>query len=193
MENANTPAPIGGDESREPTIEDLVKLCRALNDNGARYLVVGGLAIRAAGFIRATMDVDLLIETGAENESRVFLGLMVLPDQAVRELKPGEISEYGVVRVADEIVVDLMKTACGVTYQDAARDVVYHEIEGVRIPFASPKTLWRMKQTVREKDIPDRLFLQKLLRPQGVRADATGSGTREKGLRSWFRRLLGKD
>ena len=60
----------------------------------------------------------------------------------------------------DEIMVDLMKSGCGVNYADANRDAVYREIEGVRIPFASPQTLWRMKQTVREKDIPDRLFLR---------------------------------
>ncbi len=35
--------------SREPTVEDLRELCRALNDRGAKYVVVGGFAIRAAG------------------------------------------------------------------------------------------------------------------------------------------------
>jgi hypothetical protein len=33
-------------------------------------MVVGGFAIRAAGYIRETMDVDLLIEPGPENERR---------------------------------------------------------------------------------------------------------------------------
>jgi hypothetical protein len=35
--------------SREPTLEDLRDLCRALNEHGARYVVIGGFAIRAAG------------------------------------------------------------------------------------------------------------------------------------------------
>lgn len=39
-------------ESREPTVEDLRDLCRALNERGARYIVIGGFAIRAAGYNR---------------------------------------------------------------------------------------------------------------------------------------------
>lgn len=34
----------GGLESREPSVEDLVDLCRALNAQEARYLIVGGCA-----------------------------------------------------------------------------------------------------------------------------------------------------
>ena len=37
-------------ESREPSLEDLVELCTYLNEQGARYVVVGGFAIRAAGY-----------------------------------------------------------------------------------------------------------------------------------------------
>ena len=68
-----------------------------------------------------------------------------------------------VVRIADEFVVDLLKSACGVGYEEA-RDLVEDvELEGVRIPFASPALLWQTKQTVRAKDELDRLFLSTLL------------------------------
>jgi hypothetical protein len=130
-------APLNSDECRAPTLEDVAQLGRALNQAGARYVVIGGFAIRAAGFMRNTMDVDLLIETGAENESRVIQGLMVLPDQAARNVKPGEVAEYGVVRVGNEILVDLVKSACTITYAEAIRDADWKEIDGVRIPFAS--------------------------------------------------------
>jgi hypothetical protein len=168
MAEADPKPPLNPEECREPTLEDLVRLCQALNDAGARYLVVGGFAIRAAGFARNTMDLDLLMETSPGNEERVIRALMILPDQAVREIQPGDVDHYGVIRVADEIMVDLMKSGCGVDYADAIRDAVWREVEGVRIPFASPLTLWRMKQTHREKDIMDRLFLRKLLEAQGI-------------------------
>ena len=48
-------------EPRQPTLEDLRDLCRELNARGARYVVVGGFAIRAAGYIRETMDIDLMV------------------------------------------------------------------------------------------------------------------------------------
>jgi hypothetical protein len=155
-------------ESREPSLEDLVDLCRCLNDERAQYVVIGGFAIRAAGYVRRTMDIDLLIATGPENEARVFRALESLPDQAVRELQPGEVAHYAVVRVADEIVVDLMRAAGGIEYAEAAQAIVQHEIEGVTIPFASPRLLWRMKHnTYRDKDVPDLRFLRLLFQQAG--------------------------
>lgn len=149
------------EECRPPSVEDLVRLCRELNEKGALYLVVGGFAIRGAGYMRETMDVDLVIDTSLENEARVFEALESLPDQAVKELVPGEVSQFTVVRVADEFVVDLMASACGIGYAEAILDSVVRTIDGVPIPFASPRLLWRMKEkTHREKDAPDLLFLR---------------------------------
>ncbi len=37
--------------SREPTIEDLVELCRRLNEAGVKYVLVGGFAVILNGFI----------------------------------------------------------------------------------------------------------------------------------------------
>lgn len=148
-------------ESREPTLEDLRDLCRALNERGARYVVIGGFAIRAAGYNRRTMDVDLIVAADHENEARVFDALATLPDKAARELQPGELQQYTVIRVADEILVDLMRSAGGIDYAEAALDVVVREVDGVPIPFASPRLLWRMKTvTRREKDAGDIVFLR---------------------------------
>jgi hypothetical protein len=147
--------------SRQPTVEDLRDLCRELNQRGAKYVVVGGFAIRAAEYVRETMDVDLLVATDAENEAKVFSALSTLPDNAVRELQPGELKQYNVIRVGDEILVDLMGSAGGIDYAEAARDVVIREVDGVPIPFASPQLLWRMKAvTHREKDAGDLVFLR---------------------------------
>jgi len=147
--------------SREPTVEDLRNLCRELNQRGARYVVIGGFAIRAAGYARQTMDVDLLVADDADNEARVFDALATLPDAAVRELEPGELQKYTVIRVADEIVVDLMRVAGGIDYAEAAKEVVVIDVDGVPIPFASPRLLWRLKiVTGREKDAGDLVFLR---------------------------------
>jgi predicted nucleotidyltransferase len=191
MGEADPTAPLSPQECRDPTLEDVVKLCRALNEAGAHYVVVGGFAIRAAGFSRTTSDIDLLVETGPENEARVIQGLMSLPDQAVREIKPGEVEEYGVVRVADEILVDLMRSGCDVRYADARPDASVVEVDGVPIPFASPLTLWKMKQTHREKDIPDRLFLRQLLAAQGIQVEEAPRPAQPTGLRAWLQRTFG--
>lgn len=149
--------------SRTPEQSDLVKLCAALNAQGASYIVVGGMAIIQQGFLRATEDIDLLLENSRRNQARVRKALEILPDQAVREMSENDLDAYHVVRVADEIVVDLMLSACGIGYDEAVSDVESVVIQGVPIPFASAKLLLRMKQTYRDKDIPDRIFLEQKL------------------------------
>lgn len=149
---------------RTPEEDDLAKLCASLNAQGARYLVVGGLAMNQQGFLRATEDIDLLLENSRENQERVLKALEVLPDKAVREVNANDLDEYIVVRVADEIVVDLMLSACGVTYREALGEIETKHIQGVAIPFASARLLLRTKQTYRDKDIPDRIFLERKLR-----------------------------
>jgi len=142
-----------------------------------------------AGSARTTDDIDLLIEITPENEAKVIEALLILPDKAAAELKPGEIGQYGVVRVGDEILVDLMKSGCGVTYAEASRDALTFMVEGVPIPFASPKTLWKMKQTVRAKDIPDRIYLRELLQAQGITTESATNPQPEHPLIRWWRRL----
>jgi len=155
-------------ESREPTVEDLRDLCRELNQRGAKYVVIGGFAMRAANYNRTTMDVDLMVAADAENEAKVFAALATLPDNAVRELQPGELQKHNVIRIGDEILVDLLRSAGGIEYAEAAKDVVVREVDGVPIPFASPRLLWRMKVvTHREKDTDDLLFLREWFAGRG--------------------------
>jgi len=151
--------------SRQPRPEDLTKICAALNREGARYILIGGFAVIARGLERPTKDIDLLIESSADNIERIKRALAVLPDNAVREVTSDEIDRYDVIRVADEVVVDLMSKACGVSWEDAARDSEVLELDGVEIPIAGIETLIRTKQTVRPHDAADREFLERLLRP----------------------------
>ena len=84
-----------------------------------------------------------------------------MDDNAVRDLKPGELERYKVIRVADEVVVDLMSSAGGIDYAQAAQETNTYQVDGVPVPFASPRLLWRMKAvTHREKDAADLVFLR---------------------------------
>lgn len=167
-QNAGAEQPAENLISRPPTQDDLVSLCRELNQRGAKYMVVGGLAVIAAGLPRMTTDVDLMVAVDPENEAKIYAALATLPDNAVRELQPGELSQYTVVRVGDEILVDLMRSAGGIDYAEAAKDVVVREVDGVPIPFASPRLLWRMKVvTHRAKDAGDLVFLRQWFAERG--------------------------
>lgn len=69
-------------EAREPSTEDLAFLCAKLNEAGARYLILGGFAMRAAGYDRRTMDIDVLVDVTGDNETRVIEAVSLLPDGA---------------------------------------------------------------------------------------------------------------
>lgn len=155
------------ERTRPPLMADLVGICRELNRKCVNYIVVGGMAINIHGFARNTEDIDLLIETEETNERKILEVLSLLPDGAAKELRPGEVAEYVVVRVCDDITVDLMAKACGLDYESAKNLISPVVVDGITIPFASPILLWKTKQTFREKDQIDRLFLRKLLEDRG--------------------------
>jgi len=150
--------------ARAPEPDDLARLCRALNESGARYLLIGGFAVLAHGAGRFTKDIDLLIDDAPENVARVKQGMSVLADNAAAGVADGDIREFVVVRVADEILVDLMGRACGLAYADAIVDAERVDIGGVAVPVASPSTLIRTKNTPRPQDAIDRAFLAGVVR-----------------------------
>lgn len=152
-----------GDLTRTPDGNDLIVLARELNRLGVAYVIVGGFAINRLGLVRATEDIDLLIAKDRANQALVKKALEILPDKAIRELGDEDIAQWIVVRVNDDITVDLMTEACGVTYEQACEGIEIETIDGVAIPFAGARLMLRMKQSMREKDSWDRSFLQQLL------------------------------
>jgi hypothetical protein len=155
-----------GPYARDPQIEDLARICGALNHSGARYVLIGGFAVIAHGGARTTKDIDLLIDPAPENVSRVKEALRVLEDHAIDEVAVTDVARYTVVRVADEVVVDLMARACAVEYGDAIRDAETLMIAGVAVPVASLATLIRTKDTRRPSDAADRQYLHARLRAE---------------------------
>ena len=56
----------------------LEKIFTALNAAGVRYLVAGGMAVNAHGYLRYTKDVDFVIQLTADNIGRTFTALSTL-------------------------------------------------------------------------------------------------------------------
>ena len=155
--------------TRPPRKEDLVKLCEELNRLGAKYIVIGGLAMNNLGLVRTTEDIDLLIDPSPENQDRIREALLILPEKAIRELGVDEdLQQWIVTRVNDEITVDLMTEACGVRYEEAKADVQIREVQGVPIPMANRQLMIKLKQSLRPKDQID---LQYLLQSEDQNAD----------------------
>jgi len=56
-------------------LNSFVSLAKALEEAGVRYLVAGGLAVNAHGYLRYTKDVDLVVQLVPENIIKAFAAL----------------------------------------------------------------------------------------------------------------------
>jgi hypothetical protein len=56
-------------------LDSFEALAAALQDAGVRYLVAGGLAVGAHGYLRFTKDVDIVIQLIPDNIARAFSAL----------------------------------------------------------------------------------------------------------------------
>jgi hypothetical protein len=142
----------------------LVRVCSLLNAEGANYLVVGGQAVILHGIIRTTEDVDILIEPTEDNCRRVLAALSKLEDGAARELTARELLDNVVVKIADEVTVDVSIHAWKVDYSTARPTAFETEVDGVRIPCIGLDKLIESKSTYRENDRLDVLRLMELKR-----------------------------
>ena len=57
--------------------------------------------------------------------------LSVLADNAAADVRDTDLREHVVVRVADEVIVDLMGKACGLTYAEVAPDAERRVLDDV--------------------------------------------------------------
>ena len=68
-------------------VRSVESILRALNAAGIDYLIVGGLAVNAHGFVRLTRDVDLVLRLTSENAAnglQALLGIgyrMMVPER----------------------------------------------------------------------------------------------------------------
>lgn len=149
--------------SRPATLEDLKTLIRALNEQGADYLLIGGYALFAHGYHRATTDIDVLVPASRESGRKIREALMILPDRSARDIDPAWFEEGENIRVADAFVVDLMLNANGETYETLKQYAETIDLDGVQVHTVNLEGLLRTKLTGREKDVADRIILERAL------------------------------
>lgn len=149
--------------SRPATLEDLKLLLRSLNEHGVDYLLIGGYALAAHGYLRATTDIDLLVPGTVQAGRRTKDALMLLPDRAAKDIDPEWFEEGGNIRVADAFVVDIMLDANGQTFDSLRRYAETIDLDGIPVCTVNLQGLLLTKQTMRDKDIADRIVIERAL------------------------------
>jgi hypothetical protein len=142
----------------------LLDLLRRFQAEGVQHILVGGHAVRLNGFVRATEYIDILLPSSIANGRRVIRALSFLPSS--RELDPAWFEvDAGApenIRVADELLIDLLFAANGQTYETLQAHVRTLKVDGVDIRTLDIEGLLKTKTDYRAKDRIDRQALLEL-------------------------------
>jgi predicted nucleotidyltransferase len=142
----------------------LLRVLRRLEEESVAYILVGGFAVRFNGFVRATRDIDLLLPSSVENGRKLIRALDFLPSS--QELDPSwfetDPDEPENIRIADEVLIDLLFSANGHDYQSLQPHVRLLDVQGVAVRTLDLDGLLKTKQTLREQDQRDCAILEQL-------------------------------
>ena len=141
------------------------KLFGGLHREGVEYVLVGGQAVRLNGFVRATEDVDVLLANTRENGERAICALSFL--RSANEIDPawfersvtGEVEN---IRVADDLLVDLLFSANGQTYDSLKAHIRTIDLDGTPVRVLDIPGLLKTKTSFRKKDQLDRSVLMEI-------------------------------
>src|SRR5256885_12353334 len=73
-------------------VRSVEAIVRALNTAAVEYLIVGGLAVNAHGFVRLTRDVDLVLQLDSGNVSKGLNALLDIGYQMSIPAKPEDFA-----------------------------------------------------------------------------------------------------
>jgi Nucleotidyl transferase of unknown function (DUF2204) len=143
----------------------LLRLLARFRDEGVEYVLIGGQAVRLNGYLRATEDVDVLIKATAGNGQRIIRAMSFL--DAAKELNaawfvPDAGGDIENIRVADDLLVDLLFRANGQSFESMQPYIRELVIEGTPIKVLNIEGLIMTKTDYREKDVLDKQVLQRI-------------------------------
>jgi len=137
--------------------QDFKEFIALLNDNGVRYLVIGGYAVALHGYPRYTKDIDIWIEMSVENAGKMVQALVQFGfgSLGLKEedfLEPEQIIQLGYAPNR----IDLITTPPGVDFRECYESRIEVEIEGVKVNFIDLENLKRSKRACgRLQDLAD--------------------------------------
>jgi hypothetical protein len=152
---------MNADEALNTDFQDML---RAMNDAGARYLLVGAHAMAVHGVPRATGYIGFFIDPETSNSERVFSALFLFGVPVVshgvtaRDLTaPGTVYQIGL----PPRHIDILNQNTGVTFEEAWGARVEQTLGGIPVNVIGREALVKNKcATGREKDLLDLRYLE---------------------------------
>jgi predicted nucleotidyltransferase len=147
--------------------EELVKFWKALNENGVRYIMVGGFATRFHGFNRSTDDLDMWLEDTKANRKQLRkafaeLGYGDFASLETMKFIPGWTNFY----IGGGVELDIMTNMKGldqIPFEECLEMASIADLEGIKVPFLHINHLIANKKNVnRPKDQIDVIELENI-------------------------------
>lgn len=146
--------------------EDFRDLLVELHDAGAAFVVVGGHAVAFHGHVRATKDLDVLVQADRENAGKVYRALAAFgAPLASFEVAEADFASYdGVLQIGlPPRRIDIINRAAGISFPDAIAAGDSFDLDGRRIPIIGLAALLANKRAAgRPQDLADVSALERL-------------------------------
>jgi hypothetical protein len=136
---------------------EALRVLAAFERHGLRYVLVGSMAMAAQGLVRATRDMDVFVSPDADNVARLKAALRDLfADSEIDNIRAEELAgDYPAIQYVPpkaDFWIDIL-ARLGEAFQFGDLESEELSVEGVRVPVATPRMLYRMKRdTVRPQD-----------------------------------------
>lgn len=137
--------------------QDFKEFIQSLNDNGVRYLVVGGYAVALHGYPRYTKDMDVWVEMTPENASKIVkaldqFGFGSLGVKAADFTESDQMLQLGYPPAR----IDILTTLPGVEFSECYPAHVTVNMDDVSVDFIDLENLKKNKKaTGRYQDLAD--------------------------------------
>ena len=136
---------------------EFLEFLRLLNENGVRYLVVGGYAVAYHGYPRTTADIDIWIARDQDNAHRMVAALSAF-GFGVADLDASLfLNEDGLIRMGRAPVrIEILMSIPGVEFDRCYADRDRVDIDGTSINLIGLEALRINKlATGRHRDLDD--------------------------------------
>jgi hypothetical protein len=137
--------------------EKQISLLAAFAAAGVEFAVVGGVAVNAHGYVRATHDLDIFIRPTEENARAAFEALREL-GVPLEGLQPSDLleDEENLRFGPDEDHIDILASIGEMDFDQVWRNRMETMVGGVAVPFISKADLIENKRQVgRLRDLAD--------------------------------------
>jgi hypothetical protein len=147
-----------------------ISLLAAFAAARVEYAVVGGVAVNAHGYVRATNDLDIFIRPTEENARAAFNALLSL-GVPLEGLEPNDLldEEENLRFGPEEDHIDILSSIGEMRFDQVWRNRIETRVEGLSIPVISKSDLIENKRQVgRLRDLADAEELELIPDPEAT-------------------------